>query len=556
MKKLLIAALLLLSLLASFASCKKDQQEVPQAEPSQETTSQNTTSENDPSQKPEDDRCAHEWNTVTTPPTCTAGGYDTKTCALCGESVRENEISARHTYADTYSIDDDYHWFVCTNCNDAKDKALHTLDADGVCTVCQMPNTPTSGVIYTESTDGTYAMVTNYIGTAAKVRIAEEYNGLPVTMISEWAFFCYNDQAITAGVTLVVIPDSVTSIGDAAFYGCINLASVVIPDSVTSIGSYAFNGCSSLTSLEISDSVMTIGANAFGYCFSLENITVKEGNPNYHVSENCLIETASKTLIRGARISTIPTDGSVTSIGDGAFSGSRTLVSLVIPNSVTSIGESAFAGCKELSSVVISDSVTHIGCAVFVQCPVLQNIEVSKGNQNYHVSGNCLIETESETLIQGLKNHVIPSDGSVTSIADYAFYVCEDMTSVVIPDDVTSIGMAAFLGCSDLASVEFGDGMTHIGESAFQYCESLTSLVIPDSVTSIGDAAFYGCTSVTFVVIGERVANIGHHAFFGCDSLTNVYYTGSEAGWQAIGFGNSNDDLTNADIQCNYAPAE
>ena len=118
---------------------------------------------------------------------------------------------------------------------------------------------------------------------------------------------------------VVKILDGVTSIGERAFYGCTGLTSVTIPYSVTSIGNYAFYGCSGLTS-----------------------ITVAKGNTKYHSAGNCLIETESKTLIAGCKNSIIPTDGSVTSIGDGAFYGCTGLTSVTIPDSVTSIGDDAF----------------------------------------------------------------------------------------------------------------------------------------------------------------------------------------------------------------------
>ena len=190
--------------------------------------------------------CSHVWTTVTVAPTCSSVGYDTMTCLLCDKSVRVNETEkVDHTYASTYSIDNDYHWFACTVCGDAKDKACHNLDDEGVCTVCQLPGSSTPGVMYQESVDGTYAEVVGYYGTATKVKIAEEYNGLPVRTIYNSAF--YDNDTITS----VVIPDSVTSIGDNAFCLCTSLTSVVIGDSVTSIDYQVFYGCTSLNSVVI-----------------------------------------------------------------------------------------------------------------------------------------------------------------------------------------------------------------------------------------------------------------------------------------------------------------
>ena len=111
---------------------------------------------------------------------------------------------------------------------------------------------------------------------------------------------------------------------------------------------------------------------------------------------------------------------------------------------------------------------------------------------------------------------------SVTSIADKAFYGCSSLTSVTIPDSVTSIGIYAFYRCSSLTSVTIPNSVTAIGDNAFCNCTRLTSVTIPDSVTSIGSYAFHGCSSLTSVVIGNSVKTIGSYAFYSCDSLTSV----------------------------------
>jgi hypothetical protein len=92
------------------------------------------------------------------------------------------------------------------------------------------------------------------------------------------------------------------------------------------------------------------------------------------------------------------------------------------------------------------------------------------------------------------------------------------------------------------------DSVTSIGSSVFSGCTGLTSVVIPDSLTSIGGGAFYNCSSLTSVVIPDSVTSIGDYAFQSCYSLTDVYYTGSEAEWQAIEIGTKNSYLTNATI--------
>ena len=292
------------------------------------------------------------------------------TCPLCDKSVKVNETDpVAHTYETTYTINDEYHWFKCVNCGDANGKEFHTLDDEGSCTICQLPVSSTPGVVYEVSADGTYAEVIGYGGTATKVKIASEYNGVPVTKIYYNAFV--NNKTITN----VVIGDSVTSIGDYAFYYCTSLTSVVIGDSVTSIGSYAFSYCSSLTSVVIPDSVTSIGDYAFYYCFSLT--TVKMCN-------------------------------SLTNIGDGAF-WSTFLTSIVIPDSVTIIGTYAFHSCVDLTSVVIGNGVTNIGYMAFNNSYKLTNIAF---NGNIEQWNSIAKGTKWNERVPATE--VICSDGTVT----------------------------------------------------------------------------------------------------------------------------------------------
>ena len=277
-----------------------------------------------------------------------------------------------------------------------------------------------------------------------------------------------NSNTLILGCQNTIIPNSVTSIGESAFYYCSGLISVTIPNSVTSIGSYAFSGCSSLTSVTIGNSVTSIGSRAFYNCSSL--------------------------------------------------------TSIIIPNSVTSIGNSAFAYCESLTSVTIPNSVTSIGGGAFSGCSGLTSIIVEDANSTYDSRENCnaIIETATNTLIVGCQNTIIPN--SVTSIGGVAFSGCSGLTSITIPNSVTTIGDYAFSGCSSLTSVTIPNSVTSIGSRAFRDCSSLTSITIPNSVTTIGESAFEDCRGLTSITCEASTPPVlGGGAFSGISNTIPVY---------------------------------
>lgn len=187
---------------------------------------------------------------------------------------------------------------------------------------------------------------------------------------------------------------------------------------------------------------------------------------------------------------------------------------LILPSSVISIDDIAFSYCTSLTSISIPDSVTSIGNEAFYKCTSLTSIKVDANNPVYHSKDNCLIKTADKTLVLGCQNSVIPADGSVTIIGDYAFYDCTSLTSITIPNSVTSIGDSAFRNCTSLTSIIIPDGVTKIGNRAFISCTNLTSVSIPDSVTSIGSYAFEDCTSLALIYYNAaKVSNLSYGSY-------------------------------------------
>ena len=210
----------------------------------------------------------------------------------------------------------------------------------------------------------------------------------------------------------IVIPSSVTSIGDGAFSCCHSLSEIVIPSSVTSIGDHAFSGCDSLSEIVIPSGVTSIGNYAFSGCSSLKYISIPKSviglNGNPFVEWKGKLECLSPNFVYEDDILFNKDKSRIISFRN------QNVESYVIPSSVTSIGKGAFTGCYSLSKIVIPSSVTSIGDGAFSFCRSLSEI-------------------------------VIPS--SVTSIGDWAFSNCDSLSEIVIPSSVTSIGDGAFSNC-------------------------------------------------------------------------------------------------------------
>ena len=389
-----------------------------------------------------------------------------------------------------------------------------------------------------------YASVTRYNGNADNVVIPKTYRGIPVKIIEDYAF---RYQTRLKSITL---PDSVTSIGNSAFYGCSGLTTVNWnATECTSAGSSYLEGCSNLATVNIGDNVKFIPSYAFYGCSGLTRIIVDKRNTKYHSAGNCLIETATKTLILGCKTSVIPTDGSVTSVSSKAFYDCTGLTSITIPDSVTSIGDSAFSYCGGLTSITIPDSVTSIGDYALSGCSSLKSITIPFvgakagvtssdayqypfgyifGTSSYtggvattqYYYGNSTSSTTSTTYyIPSSLKSVIVTGGNILY---GAFRGCTGLTSITIPNSVTSIGRAAFWGCSGLTSITIPESVTNIGFGAFSGCTGLTSVTTPDSVTSIGNYAFHDCTGLTSATIGNGVTSIGDSAFEGCTTLSSI----------------------------------
>lgn len=385
------------------------------------------------------------------------------------------------------------------------------------------------------------------MSAAAIPASADKFTDLPVE--GDFQYGLINDD------TAVIITDYFGAGGDVVIPGTIAGLPVV------SLYTQVFDGHPgvTVTGITFPASMRHFSLWALQGLENLETITVEEGNPVFHSEGNCLIETETKTLILGSQNSVIPTDGSVTAIGEAAFAGCKGLTSITIPDCVTELGDGAFAGTG-LTSVVVPDGITTLS-STFLKCSELTDVTLPD-------SVTILVAFSECTSLASID---IPD--SVTHIG--GFDGCTALTSVTLPDGVTDILGGAFKG-SGLTEITIPDGVTHMGQEAFHdtpwydahpsgmiyvgnwVCgykgtpgpdsmnfregtvgiadyafwsfeyqvagtfDNLRSVTMPDSLKYIGQDAFMGCDRLMQVRFSNNLTEIGDYAFSDCISLTQI----------------------------------
>jgi hypothetical protein len=403
--------------------------------------------------------------------------------------------------------------------------------------------------IYTTNNDGTLT-ITGYIGSGGAVSIPGTINDLPVSSIADWAFY-------STDVTNVTIPDTVTNIGDGAFFDCESLTNVTIGNSVTDIGDWTFAFCSSLTSVNFRGNAPSLGgADVFYgnlatvyYLLGTTNWGPSfDGHPavlwnppvpfNYTINNDTVTITgytgSGGAVAIPGNINFLP----VTSIGNQAFAGNYSLTSVTIPNNVTNIGDAVFDNCAFLTAITVDAANSFYGSIDGVLFDKSQTLLIQFPGG---LSGSYAIPYSVTSIAEGafadclsLANITIPS--SVTNIGDAAFYDSRGLINVTIPDSVISIGESAFEGTS-LTNVTIPGSVTRLGDNAFLYCFGLMSATIPGSVNNIGDNMFRECFNLTNVTISSGITNIGDRAFYDCSGLTSITIPGSITNIGQFAFG-------------------
>jgi len=412
----------------------------------------------------------------------------------------------------------------------------------------QVPYAVTGGNIYFNTATGS---VTGCDSGVTLANIPAEIESVPVTSIAAHAF---SGKRLSA----VIIPSSVTAIGDYAFSNCVNLNAAAIRGSgLVSVGEYAFNS-TALRSVTLPDSVTEVGQRAFADCKSLTSVSVgataAAGTISTMIGSEAFLQcTALNKVVLGNGVTEIGayaffccgalkdlTLGSeVRSIGGFSFYQCTSLTEVTIPNQVTTVKEQTFM-YSGLTSVTIPASVTTIEEGAFYASALTEvhyggspsewkKIQFSGSAHQYIQQANIFYgkedsgspgEDADEPVITwqavGGLLHFDPETGTITD--------CDSgVTEAAIPEEiggitVTTIGNEAFYGNDSLKTLTIPDTVTIIEDLAFIQC-GITSLEIPESVVSIGDMAFFQCFFLKEISFPDSLSSIGYRAFYNCESL-------------------------------------
>jgi len=381
-------------------------------------------------------------------------------------------------------------------------KADDGTGRNGLFTGYLLKNMKTTGLSVYEVFDKTMGDVKNVTGGKQDPELSLRFSGANAVYLGQRPMYIVDVPMTTPVYDInpsdVVPPPPTSSVPDGLLYQIIdgktvsvsgysgNATILSIPEkiqglTVNCIEFRAFSGNDSLTNIIIPSTVKTISDMSFSTSINFKSITVDSRNLYYTSVDGVLFDKNIRTIIAypaGKTTGTYNIPSTVTAVGNNAFFCSN-LTNINIPSTVTSIGDSAFSGSQHLTSITVDTRNTFYA-----------SVDGVLFNKNMK---NIIVYPAGKTI--GTYN--IPS--SVTSIEDYAFVECNNLTSVTIPSSITTIGLGAF-----------------------RFCRNLTSISIPSSVTTIGSGAFWGCVKLTSISIPSSVTTIGHAAFFNCDSLTSV----------------------------------
>lgn len=362
------------------------------------------------------------------------------------------------------------------------------------------------------------------------------------------------------GLEEVIVPDTITSIGERSFAGCTNLKELKLSKNLDTLGNRAFLNCTALKSVKVPKTLKNIDTYGWNWwypfqgCSGITEIEFAEGITSvpYALFGDCT----------GLKEVTIP--DTVTSISERSFAGCSNLETVIIPDSVTSIGASAFNGCSALVNVKLPEYLDSIGNYAFRNCISLKSIYVPKTLKNVdtygwnwhypfdgcsgitsitfaedltdipaNLFGNCICESVELVIPEGvvsigdraftgcsnIKSISFPS--TLTSIGTYSFKGT-GVSKIELPDNITRIGTSSFSDSSNLVSVKWNNTISDIPDGTFTNCVQLESFAFPEVITKVGKEAFSGCSALKDIKWNATIKQLGNEAFMNCDALKEI----------------------------------
>ena len=316
------------------------------------------------------------------------------------------------------------------------------------------------------------------------------------------------DNNVLQEVTQIVIPESISKIGNNQFFGFSNVTKISLPNTIESIGDYAFACCYSLKEFEIPNGVTSIGEFAFAnYLYPInefdedEYLKIKSNQITDIVIPRSVKNIGKNAFAFCTNLKTVVFEENniLERLNEKVFAYCTSLESINIPFGVKRISEETFANCSSLTQITVPDSVTEINIGAFSKCSSLESITLPFIGLGYYVNhfgyifGAHKYQDNYENVPKSLEEVIITK---TTEIGEYAFYGCSYIKTFVLPDNLITIGSHAFSGCY-MKEISIPNSVTTIGDYVFSACHSLTYIVIPSSVENIGNCIF-NSMSITF----------------------------------------------------------